>query len=236
MPITTPNEPTLIVFGGTFDPPHDGHIGCVEQALLRFPKAKVYVLPAAQPPATGEHLKTVTTSFDHRMAMAQLAFSHLAQRVEVLPLEQDLPRPSFTSNTLRHLAAALPNERLGFLLGQDQWAALPKWHEPRQILQRAHLVVVSRAGSTSLTEATEQTAAALGLELTWNPDDASASLGTDSQRTYFITAAVSAAASSSARQALAQHTIGGAAAAWLPPAVTSYIKHHQLYSLPKDQP
>ena len=235
MPITTPNEPTLIVFGGTFDPPHDGHIGCVEQALMRFPKAKVYVLPSAQPPATEVQLKTVTTSFEHRMAMAQLAFSHLAHRVEVLPLEQDLPKPSFTSNTLRHLALALPNERLGFLLGQDQWAAFPTWHEPRQILQRAHLVVVARPSSTSLAEATEQTAAALGLELTWDPANTSASLGVAAQRAYFITTAVSAAASSSTRQALAQQTFDSATAAWLPPTVTSYIKHHQLYSLPKDQ-
>ena len=234
MPITTPKEPTLIAFGGSFDPPHVGHVGCVQQAMRRFPQAQVRILPAAAPPTINGRLKTVASSFDHRLAMAQLAFSPLGPRVQVSTLELDLPRPNYTVNTLRYLSSQYPHERLGFLLGQDQWSALPKWHEPMQILQLADLIVVARRGTRDLEVETDQTARSLGLDLCWHSSGSCATLGTTAHHAFFIIEPVSAATSSDLRLAMTQQTLHSSTLGWLPPAVATYIDHHHLYSSSKD--
>lgn len=234
MPITTPKEPTLIVFGGSFDPPHVGHIGCVQQAMRRFPQAQVWILPTAAPPAINGQLKAVASSFDHRLAMAQLAFSPLGSRVQVLTVERDLPRPNYTVNTLRFLIDQYPHERLGFLLGQDQWSALPRWHEPMQVLQLADLIIVARRGARALEVETIQTAQSLGLELYWHSLGSCATLGTTAHQAFFIIEPVSAAASSELRLTMVHQPLHHSMLEWLPPAVATYIDDHQLYSSLKD--
>src|SRR3989338_4932354 len=101
-------EPDFILFGGAFDPPHDGHRNCIQIVKHRFPKAEICVVPSLITPATTSENKTATASFDDRMAMCKIAFWNL--EVQTLDVEKYLPAPSYTVQTLEHLSKQYPNK------------------------------------------------------------------------------------------------------------------------------
>lgn len=130
------------LFGGSFDPPHVGHVMAVLYALSVTGVARVMVVPVYAH-AFDKHL----TPFDHRMKMTELAMADL-RRVEVLPVEATLGSPSRTLHTIDHLAALHPEWQLRLLIGADALAEADKWLSFHKIVAKAPLIVLGRVGTT----------------------------------------------------------------------------------------
>jgi nicotinate-nucleotide adenylyltransferase len=223
-------EPDLIVFGGAFDPPHGGHVAMLRQVAARFPTARILVVPAAKPAAANHATKNVWTSFEHRCAMAKLAFAGIADdRLEISTIEQELPRPNLTLNTLQRLAREYEDQRLGFLLGQDQLSVFSQWHEPASILRLANLCIVKRDDTqqTTLTQTLMSMAAELGATLSWDSEHKNAAVPSLGSAVHVLNGSTHPANSTELRRSLSQQAT--LPAGWLPSAIVSYINQHQLY-------
>lgn len=132
----------IAVFGGSFDPPHVGHVLLATWALSAAPVDRLLVVP------TFAHAFAKRSApFEHRLAMARAAFAVLdPARVEVSDIESSLATPSYTIETLRAIAAERPAATLRLLVGADVLAALPQWRDVAAIEALAPLLVGGRAG------------------------------------------------------------------------------------------
>jgi nicotinate-nucleotide adenylyltransferase len=134
----------VALFGGSFDPPHHGHIAIATAAADVFDLDKVFFAPVGRQPLKPE---SVPASFADRLAMVHLACT-VDPRFAVSGL--DAPRsdgsPNYTVQTLATLHEALPDARLFNLVGADSFLNLPRWHEPERLLELAEWIVVSRPG------------------------------------------------------------------------------------------
>jgi nicotinate-nucleotide adenylyltransferase len=131
----------LGLLGGTFDPPHYGHLLAAQEVAWRLQIDRVLFLPARQNPLKrGEP----SSSAEDRCEMVALAVAD-NPIFELSRLDLDRPPPSYTADLLRALES--PEYELFFLVGADILPELPKWREPRQIVQLARLVVVNRPGA-----------------------------------------------------------------------------------------
>jgi nicotinate-nucleotide adenylyltransferase len=128
------------VFGGQFDPPHNGHVMVVRAARDQLRLDRVLVVPTRYPP----HRPTAETPAETRYRLAQAAFAG-ERGVEVSRLELDRDGPSYTVDTLEQLAR--PGIDLYLIMGADQLAALPSWHRPDRVRELAQLVVAGRPGA-----------------------------------------------------------------------------------------
>jgi nicotinate-nucleotide adenylyltransferase len=130
----------LGVFGGTFDPPHIGHLIAAQDARSALGLDRVIFVPAAVPP----HKRDDTVSAaGTRLAMVRAAIAG-ADGFEVDDLELRRGGPSWTVDTLRELAARLPGSELFLLIGSDQYAEFESWREPDEIRQLAKVAVLTR--------------------------------------------------------------------------------------------
>ena len=130
------------LFGGTFDPPHVGHLALAEAARRRLRLDRVVFVPAGDPPhKRGRRLSPAAD----RLAMTRLAVRGLPG-FEVSDLEIRRRGPSFTVDTLRRLAARDPGARLYLLLGADSLEEFPTWRDPAGIRRLATLAVAGRSG------------------------------------------------------------------------------------------
>jgi nicotinate-nucleotide adenylyltransferase len=128
------------VFGGEFDPPHNGHVMVVRSARDQLRLDRVLVVPTGYPP----HRPAAETPAETRYRLAQAAFAG-EPNVEVSRLELDRDGPSYTVDTLEQLAR--PGVDLYLIVGADQLAALSSWHRPDRVRDLAHLVVAGRPGA-----------------------------------------------------------------------------------------
>jgi nicotinate-nucleotide adenylyltransferase len=136
------------VFGGTFDPVHLGHLILAEQCREQGRLDEVWFIPAARPP---HKLDRPLTPFAQRVEMLALAVAgHPSFRID--DLEKDRPGPSFTADTLAELHRRHPDAELFLLLGSDSLPDLPSWYNPRDVVERAGLLVVMRPGHPLLNE------------------------------------------------------------------------------------
>jgi nicotinate-nucleotide adenylyltransferase len=130
------------LFGGTFDPPHFGHLVLAEWARVRLRLDRVVFVPAGTPPhKRGRRL----TDAALRLALTQLAVRG-NPAFTVSGFEARREGPSFTVDTLRHFHARQPDARFYLLMGADSLADFPDWHEPGEIARLATLVVAARTG------------------------------------------------------------------------------------------
>lgn len=128
------------MLGGTFDPPHIGHLIVACEALWQLALDEVRLVPARTPP----HKPGVTIApVERRAAWLEQAVAGRPGLV-VSRIELDREGPSFTADTLAAMAAAEPGVALWFILGADQLEGFPGWREPRRILALARLGVVAR--------------------------------------------------------------------------------------------
>lgn len=133
------------VFGGSFDPVHQGHLTVAAAAADRLPLDRVHFVPAGQQPfKQGRH----RASAADRVAMLELATAH-DERFVVDRREVDRDGPSYTVDTLRALQAEFPRDPLVFLLGADAARDLFGWHEAEEIPRLATVVVLTRPGADS---------------------------------------------------------------------------------------
>ena len=130
------------LFGGTFDPPHAGHLALAECAHEQLRLDRVLFVPAGTPPhKRGQPVSSAAA----RVAMTRLAVrGNPAFRVSTLEVRRR--GPSLTLDTLRHLRLAFPGARLYLLMGADSLDEFRTWHEPGAIAALATLAVARRPG------------------------------------------------------------------------------------------
>lgn len=135
---------TVALFGGSFNPPHVGHVLAVAYVLSVGLVERVLVVPVFEH-ALGKRL----APFAHRLEMSRRAFGWLPG-VEVSSIEQRLGAPSRTLRTIQALEAEHPEWRLRLLVGSDITREIEKWHAFEEIERRAPPLVLPRAGSASV--------------------------------------------------------------------------------------
>jgi nicotinate-nucleotide adenylyltransferase len=136
------------IFGGTFDPPHLGHLIAAQDACLQLALDRVLFVPAGQPP---HKLDQEITPAAVRFEMLRAAIEADA-RFQVSQIELRRAGPSFTVDTLRELRREFPEDELFLLLGADQARELATWREPEQVARLARIILVSRTGIVTVPE------------------------------------------------------------------------------------
>lgn len=130
------------VYGGTFDPPHLGHLIVASDVCEALGLDRVLWIPSAEPP----HKRgSVRASAEQRLAMVRAAVGG-DPRFEVDDLELRREGASYSVDTLRELSRREPGCHLHFIVGVDQLREFPGWREPDEIARLATLVAVSRGG------------------------------------------------------------------------------------------
>lgn len=130
------------VFGGTFNPPHIGHLICAQEALTQLELERIIFVPTGEPPHKqieadpGRELR-------HRLC---LFASERNDRFEISRLELDREGPSYTAVTLEMLHEELKESELNLIVGGDMAATLPLWHRPDEIVRLSRLAVAERSG------------------------------------------------------------------------------------------
>jgi nicotinate-nucleotide adenylyltransferase len=130
------------LLGGTFNPPHIGHLVIASQALAMLELDRVLFVPVHEPPHKAIE---ADPGVEHRVAMCRLAVAG-EERVDVSLVEVEVPGPSFTVDTLSRLHDRCPGDQLTFIVGGDMALSLPAWREPAAILSLASLGVAEREG------------------------------------------------------------------------------------------
>ena len=130
------------LLGGTFNPPHIGHLVCAEQALAQLELDRVLLVPVNEPPHKGVE---ADPGVEHRVELCRRAVEG-EDRLEVSTVDAEIPGPSYTVDTLRRLNERSPGDQLTFIVGGDMALSLPTWREPRAILELAELGVAEREG------------------------------------------------------------------------------------------
>jgi nicotinate-nucleotide adenylyltransferase len=129
------------LFGGTFDPPHAGHVALARAAVRELKLDRLYVVPAGRPP-----LKAARPSpASRRLALSRLAFARLPKTV-VSPWEARRPGFSYTHATLAAFRRRHPSAEWFLVIGGDSWRGFTRWRRWRDILKAARLAVGRRAG------------------------------------------------------------------------------------------
>ena len=196
------------ILGGTFDPPHLGHLLIAESARSALDLETVLFLPAGEPwLKSGQQI----TPARHRRRMVELA---IADNADFRICDNELRRsgPSYTVDTLEQLRAGYPDDVVFyFIVGSDVLAQFHRWKEPERVLQLCRLAVVERPGGPSnpvqLMERRYPDAVASGAVLT-----------VSGPRVNF--------SASEIRQLFSQ---GISVRYQVPDAITDYIREHGLY-------
>jgi nicotinate-nucleotide adenylyltransferase len=135
----------IAFFGGTFDPPHCGHIALARAAIERLKLDQVLVAPVGTQPLKG---RSPHCSFEDRLAMVELAVAG-DFRLEASAIDAPLPggQPNFTFDTLERLRLELqPPDELFCLVGADSFLTLRQWHRSTELLLLCHFIVGGRPG------------------------------------------------------------------------------------------
>jgi nicotinate-nucleotide adenylyltransferase len=134
--------PELGILGGTFNPPHVGHLVMVQEAIDQLDLERVVLMPVAHPP----HKEAPSDpGADVRLELCRLAVAG-SERLDVSDLEIIRGGASYTVDTLRALHDRAPEHALTFIVGGDMAYSVPSWREPEAVLELARLAVAERDG------------------------------------------------------------------------------------------
>ncbi|MGQ4276232.1 nicotinate-nucleotide adenylyltransferase [Pseudidiomarina sp. E22-M8] len=205
-----------VIFGGTFDPIHNGHVLTSLAAFQLLKGDQLQVMPSAQPP----HRDSLGASPSQRLAMVRLAY---AEQPDVCaePWELQRERTSYSLLTLQEMHRKWPQDHLVFLLGNDAFAKLHTWHGWQELLRVAHLAVMQRPHETK-EWSPEVQALAQRSQVTDVAELHQASHGA----IICLPTPEIAISATELRQAMAAH---GAWEQHVPTEVAAYIKQQQLY-------
>ena len=201
------------IYGGTFDPPHWGHITAARAAMEQLKLDRLVLIPDRVPPHTAR--PEGSASPEQRLEMAALAAAELGKRAEISDRELRRSGPSYTSDTLAELRREYPEDALWLLMGSDMFLSLQTWHAPERIMELASIAPFSReAADESETFAAQQSrlerAYGAQIQIVQNPE-------------------VWELSSTEVRAALA----AGRGSDLLPPAVYGYVLREHLYGTHK---
>ena len=190
------------LLGGTFNPPHLGHLVCAQEALLQLELDRLLLVPAATPP----HKQIVADpGVAHRVAMCDAAVAD-DERFGVSRADADRAGPAYTVDLLRSLGGA---DELTFVVGGDMAHSLPAWRDPEGILALARLGVAEREGVRRADIAERLSGLA----------------GADERVVFFDMPRIDISSSLIRRRAAA----GGPLRYLVPDAVAAYIEREGLY-------
>lgn len=130
------------IYGGTFNPPHLGHMAAAQAAVAALGLDKLLLIPAAIPPHKA--LPSGTPPQEERLAMVEKWADVMGGHVEVSTLELEREGKSYTSDTLRSIRQTYPDAELWLLMGTDMFLTLHLWHEPEVILSLAGVCAFGR--------------------------------------------------------------------------------------------
>ncbi len=171
----------LVVFLGSFDPPHLSHARCLQLVDSFFEDSLIVCVPSGTPPAVISYSKNISTPFEHRFKMCEQMLSGLEKKKQnpnhfiVSDFEQVSDRrPSYSFYTIEHLLKKHGHERAFLLSGLDLMSHLPNWHKAEPLIKNLDFFVVDRAilndGTTSGPQKKiEATFEAMGQKVTWIP-------------------------------------------------------------------
>ena len=202
------------IYGGTFDPPHIGHVTAARAAMEVLGLDKLVLVPDAQPPHKA--LPEGGAAPRQRYDMAVLATAALGKRAEVSDMELRRSGVSYTADTLAALREQYPDDTLYLLMGSDMFLSLHNWRRPEAIMAMAHIAPFSR-------EAEDESAA-------FAAQSARLEREFGAQVTVVPNPQVVDISSTEVRAALAQ----GGGEDLLPPPVWGYIRREHLYGTHTD--
>ena len=135
------------ILGGTFNPPHLGHLVCGQEAYVELGLDLVLLIPALIPPH-----KPIEDEpgAEHRLELCRLSIRS-DHRFTASDLELLRTGPSYTVDTLSELHSRVSDNELFLIVGGDVAAGLPKWHRPHDVLSLATLAVAKRRGTPKAT-------------------------------------------------------------------------------------
>ena len=202
------------IYGGTFDPPHIGHVTAAKAAMEVLGLDKLVLVPDAQPPH--KVLPEGGAAPRQRYDMAVLATAALGKRAEVSDMELRRSGVSYTADTLAALREQYPDDTLYLLMGSDMFLSLHNWRRPEAIMAMAHIAPFSREAEDESAAFAAQSARLereFGAQVTVVPNPQVVELS-----------------STEVRAALAQ----GGGEDLLPPPVWGYIRREHLYGTHTD--
>lgn len=217
----------LGVFGGRFDPVHYGHLHAALDIRNALDLAELRLVPARDPP----HRGTPSASPAQRLAMLELALIEFPQ-LAIDARELSRIGKSYTIDTLEALRSEMPSRAIVLAMGVDTFAGLPSWHRWTELLDLAHIAVVTRPGA-SLEDALHGPLAQLWqnrrsgerVQLETSPCGA----------IFSVAVTPHAISATQLRRLLARGKAGIAEVRrLLPAAVLSYIELHHLYATGPD--
>jgi nicotinate-nucleotide adenylyltransferase len=193
------------LFGGTFDPPHVGHLILASEAKWQLQLTRVLWTVTPDPPHKQDQF---ITPLEHRLAMVKLAIADNPS-FEVSEIELERPGPHYTVDTIKLLAEQNPTAEIVPIIGGDSLHDLPTWHHPQELLYRAHWVgVMRRPGEETNLEALERELPGI------------------TSKVHYVDAPLLEIASREIRERVAT---GKPFRYYLPQPVYKYINEHQLY-------
>ena len=202
------------IYGGTFDPPHAGHVAAAQAAMETLHLDKLLLIPDAQPPH--KQLPEGSAAPQQRYDMTVLATASLGKRAEVSDMELRRAGVSYTADTLAALRAQYPEDTLYLLMGSDMFLSLHTWRRPEDIVALAHIAPFSRE--------TEDESAAFDAQKAYLEQHFAARV------TVIPNPQVVEVSSTEIRARLAR----GQGGELLPPPVWGYIQRERLYGTRTD--
>ena len=202
-----------ILFGGTFNPVHQGHLTIARWTQHSFPSSIIHFIPCHLP----SHRQQPKTSSSHRLAMVELALANETNMIAD-PIEINQASTSYSVHTLKLMQQRYPHDHLAWLMGYDSWLKLASWYDYQSISKLAHVIIVKRA------QYDEHNAYEHGMQQAYEPKDLY-----QQQHGYYYTLPETAPniASSNIRHKLelGQTPLSDE----LPYAVLNYIQQNRLY-------
>ena len=136
-------EPSVGIYGGTFNPIHFGHLRAAEEVCDALGLARMIFIPSARPPHKRDQGDTIIAPATERFAWARLAVVD-NPRFEVDPIEIERGGPSYLVETLAEIADRLAPARPVFTLGRDAFSEMGTWREPERLIELANFAVTTR--------------------------------------------------------------------------------------------
>ncbi|MDE5740908.1 MAG: nicotinate (nicotinamide) nucleotide adenylyltransferase [Oscillospiraceae bacterium] len=130
------------VFGGSFDPVHNGHVNLVKQIYSRVGLDEIIIMPTGISPFK-QNMERIPANGKQRFEMCKLAFEGMPY-VTVSDYEISLPDVSYTVNTVRHIKEQYPDDELFLIIGSDMLLSFHRWRNFEEILSMCGLIAASR--------------------------------------------------------------------------------------------
>jgi nicotinate-nucleotide adenylyltransferase len=211
------------VYGGTFDPIHDGHLKVARATIEAFALDQLLIVPAFVPP----HKRTRTISSPyHRFAMLALATAD-SEVMRLSTIELEAPSHPWTIETLRRLQQENPAAQLFFVMGADSFADVTSWREYERLMGEYHIVVALRPGCESAGEIDAHLSSQLRAQVVDLRGGRLPGEALIREPHIWLTDYIEVDVSASEIRAAAQQ--GHPIENFVPPVVARYIERHGLY-------